>query len=284
MLKLNNVTLVMIDSLDDYCDKSNIRMATMSRILPKILEEVEFGDILSINPFNKNKHLIDKKIEQKVWNRNSSEIHHINWYCEFVVSKLPYLINTDYYLIMQWDGFIVDTNYWNDDFYKFDYIGGGHSLLNGGFSLRKTETMKNIVEIGNPQSLVGVSSEDHLYSCYLDFEKHPNEFNRKNYNLPIHIEWPGNKLINKFCCQIIFNDVDEPKIDYNFGWRTNSFGWHRSGHLGIEFQINQYKKLNIFNNFEIDKIKNYLSVKDIINFDYKMDDYSIDYNESFFNY
>ena len=78
--------------------------------------------------------------------------------------------------------------------------------------------------------------------------------------------------------------MDEPKIDYNFGWRTNSFGWHRSGHLGIEFQINQYKKLNIFNNFEIDKIKNYLSVKDIINFDYKMDDYSIDYNESFFNY
>ena len=37
MLKLDNVTLVMIDTLDDYCDKSNIRIATMSRVLPKIL-------------------------------------------------------------------------------------------------------------------------------------------------------------------------------------------------------------------------------------------------------
>jgi hypothetical protein len=286
MLKLDNVTLVLIDSLDDFCDKTNIRIATMSRILPKILEDVSFGNILSINPFNKNSNLIDKRIEQKIWNRNSEEIHHINWYCEFVVSKLPYIVTTDYYLIMQWDGFIVDTNYWNDDFYKFDYIGGGHSLLNGGFSLRKTEAMKNIIENGNPQSLhlMDVSSEDHLYSCYLDFEKHPTEFNRKNYDLPIHIEWPGNKLINKFCCQIIYNDKELPNVDYNYGWSTNSFGWHRSGHLGIELQINQYKKLNIFTENEINKIKNYLSVKDIINFDYKMEDYSIDYNTEFFNY
>jgi len=63
MLKLDNVTLVMIDSLDDYCDKSNIRIATLSKILPKVLENVQFGNILSINPFNKNKHLIDKNIE-----------------------------------------------------------------------------------------------------------------------------------------------------------------------------------------------------------------------------
>ena len=59
MLKLDNVTLVMIDTLDDYCDKSNIRIATMSRVLPKILEEVEFGDIISINPFNKNSNLFN---------------------------------------------------------------------------------------------------------------------------------------------------------------------------------------------------------------------------------
>ena len=268
MLKLNNVTLVMIDSLDDYCDKSNIRMATMSRILPKILEEVEFSDILSINPFNKNKDLIDKKIEQKVWNRNVAEINHINWYCEFVVSKLPYMIKTDYYLIMQWDGFIINKNNWSNKFFEYDYIGGGHTLLNGGFSLRKTETMRRIVESGNPQiiSNTGVSSEDELYSSYFDF---PAEFQKTKHNVPFHMKWPDETILNKFCS---FMEI------------TDSFGWHRSGHLGIEFQINQYKKLNIFDNFEINKIKNYLSVKDIINFDYKMDDYSIDYNESFFNY
>jgi len=235
MLNLDNVTLVLVDSLDDYCNKSNIRIATISRILPKILENVSFGKMLIVNPFNKNSNLIDKKIEQKIWNRNSNEIEHINWYCEFVVSKLPYLIETDYYLIMQWDGFIVNPNHWTYEFFKFDYIGGGHSLLNGGFSLRKTETMKKIVEIGNPQSLshYGISSEDHLYSCYFDFEKHPNEFSKPNYNLPIHMEWPGNRLINKFCCQIIYNDKFENKIDFNSGNHTNSFGWHISVYLII---------------------------------------------------
>lgn len=285
MLDLKNVTLVLIDTLDDYCDKSNIRIAAMSRILPKILEQVSFGDILSINPFNKNSFLINKKIEQKVWNRNNPEIHSINWYCEFVVSKLPFFVKTDYYLTMQWDGFILNPNHWTDEFYKFDYIGGGHSLLNGGFSLRKTQTMRNLIKKGNPQSLMqyGISSEDHLYSCYFDFEKHPNEFTKPNYDLPMHFEWPGNKIINKFCCQMIYNDPNEDVIDYNFGWTTNSFGWHRSGFLGIEFQINQYKKLNIFNDNEITKIKNFLSVKDIINFDYKMETYSIEYNDEFFN-
>jgi hypothetical protein len=187
---------------------------------------------------------------------------------------------------MQWDGFILNPEKWTNDFYKFDYIGGGHSLLNGGFSLRKTETMRKIVEIGNPQKLAdfGVSSEDHLYSCYFDFAKHPNEFNKPNYDLPIHMEWPGNKLINKFCCQMIYNDKDESEINYNYGWYTNSFGWHRSGYLGIEFQLNQYKKLNVFNDSELNKIKNYLSVKDIVNFDYKMKDYNIDFNNDFFNY
>ena len=32
MLKLDNVTLVMVDSLDDFKDKSNIRIAVMSKI------------------------------------------------------------------------------------------------------------------------------------------------------------------------------------------------------------------------------------------------------------
>ena len=283
MLKLDNVTLVMIDTLDDYCDKSNIRIATMSRVLPKILEEVEFGDIISINPFNKNSNLIDKQIEQKIWNRNNSEIHGINWYCEFVVSKLPYMVKTDYYLIMQWDGFIIDPHNWSDDFYKFDYLGGGHTLLNGGFSLRKTETMRNIVENGNPQILAnnGVSSEDHLYSSYFEF---PFEFNKPKYNLPFYIEWPGNKIINEFCCQMIYNDKNKSQIDYNFGWRLNSFGWHRSGHLGIAFQVNQYKKLNVFNDDEIKKIRNYLLIKETNGIEFNIKDFSIECNESFFNY
>jgi len=268
MLKLHNVTLVMIDTLDDYCDKSNIRIATMSRVLPKILEEVEFGDIISINPFNKNSNLIDKQIEQKVWNRNNNEVHGINWYCEFIVSKLPYMVKTDYYLIMQWDGFIVDSNNWLDDFYKFDYIGGGHTLLNGGFSLRKTKTMRNIIENGNPEILTksGISSEDHLYSSYFKF---PFEFNKPNYDLPFYMEWPGDLILNKFC---------------NFMRINSSFGWHRSGELPIKYCVKRYEDLHIFSQSEIKTIRNYLLLKETNGIEYNIKDFSLEYNESFFNY
>jgi len=268
MLKLDNVTLIMIDTLDDYCNKSNIRIATMSRILPKILEEIEFGDIISINPFNKNNDLIDKQIEQKIWNRNNNEIHGINWYCEFVVSKLPYMVKTDYYLIMQWDGFIIDPHNWSDDFYKFDYLGGGHTLLNGGFSLRKTETMKNIVENGNPQILAnnGVSSEDHLYSSYF---KLPKESNKPKYDLPFYIEWPNDFILNKFC---------------NFMKINDSFGWHRSSELPIKYCIKRYEELNIFSQSEIKIIRNYLLIKETNDIEFNIKDFSIECNESFFNY
>jgi len=268
MLKLDNVTLVMIDSLDDYCDKSNIRIATMSRVLPKILEEVEFGDIISINPFNKNKDLIDKQIEQKVWNRNNNEIHSINWYCEFIVSKLPYMVKTDYYLIMQWDGFIIDPHNWSDDFYKFDYLGGGHTLLNGGFSLRKTETMKNIVENGNPQILAnyGVSSEDGLYSSYF---KLPKEFQKKEFDLPFYLEWPGENILSKFC---------------SFMFMNKSFGWHRSAYLSIMSSIKNYKDLQIFSELELKNIKNYCLLKETNDIEFNIKDFSIECNESFFNY
>jgi hypothetical protein len=268
MLKLDNVTLVMIDSLDDYCDKSNIRIAVLSKILPKMLEGVQFGNILSINPFNKNKHLIDKNIEQLIWKRNTENVSHINWYCEFVVSKLPYLITTDYYLIMQWDGFIMNPNKWRDLFFNYDYIGGGHTLLNGGFSLRKTETMRRIVESGNPQiiSSNGVSSEDELYSSYFDF---PPEFQKRKHNVPFHMEWPDENILNKFCSFMEIKD---------------SFGWHRNSFLSIHSIMNQYKSLNIFSDSELKKLKNFCLLKETMDVNYDMKDYSIDYNDNFFNY
>jgi hypothetical protein len=268
MLKLNNITVVLIDTLDDFCDKSNIRIAIMSRILPKILENVEFGEVLIINPFNKNKSLIDFNQNQIVWNRPDSKVTGVNWYSEFVVSKLPYLIKTDYYLIIQWDGFFVNHFNWNDIFLNYDYIGGGHTILNGGFSLRKTETMIKILEKGNPQSLtsIGINNEDQLYSSYLNLpKKHKNISNPK---LPFYIKMPKENIVNKFCS---FNHDN-----------NNSFGWHRNGNLSTSFCIKQYNRLNIFSIQEMANIKNYLLIKETNNIEYNIKDFSIEYNDKFF--
>jgi hypothetical protein len=266
MLKLNNVTLVMIDSLDDFKDKSNIRIAVMSKVLPKILEQVQFGDIISVNPFNKNKHLINPNIEQLVWNRNKPEIDKIDWYCEFIVSKIPYMVSTDYYLIMQWDGFILNPTEWRESFLQYDYIGGGHTLLNGGFSLRNTKTMRRIIEEGNPQLITtqGVSTEDELYSSYFKF---PKEFQKKEYNTPFNMDWPHDLILYKFC---------------SFMSMGESFGWHRSGMLSIHSIMKQYESLDVFSKDELTTIRNYCLYKEMYNRPYEQ--YSIDYSEDFFNY
>lgn len=72
-------------------------------------------------------------------------------YSEFTLKKLVNYINTEFCLISQWDGFIVDFDKWNSDFLSYDYIGAPwfwkHNKTlggNGGFSLRSKRIMEFI--------------------------------------------------------------------------------------------------------------------------------------------
>ena len=114
-----------------------------------ILEDINFGDVLLINPFNDNANLIDEKFDT-LWGYDfDSNIRNIMWYSNFIIKKLPHLIKTDYYLIVQWDGFPLFfndlENNWKSDFLNFEFLGGGHSVYNGGFSLRTKKCMKEVI-------------------------------------------------------------------------------------------------------------------------------------------
>ena len=57
------------------------------------------------------------------------------------------LLETDYYLIIEWDGFIVNPRAWTEEFYQYDYIGAPFPFKmdicgNGGFSLRSKKFLK----------------------------------------------------------------------------------------------------------------------------------------------
>ena len=60
MLDLSNVTLVSIDSAADHLSKNNIRLAAMSRVFRKIIENINF----SFPPFILKK-IRDKYAEKK---------------------------------------------------------------------------------------------------------------------------------------------------------------------------------------------------------------------------
>lgn len=64
-------------------------------------------------------------------------------YSQFVMKELFAHIDTDFALLVQWDGFVVNAAAWSDEFLDQDYLGAkwifytdGHNVGNGGFSLR----------------------------------------------------------------------------------------------------------------------------------------------------
>ena len=70
-------------------------------------------------------------------------------YNEFILTKLGDYIDTTHFLIIQYDGFIVNPEMWNDEWLELDYIGApclSNALTsqNGGFSLRSTKLIKEV--------------------------------------------------------------------------------------------------------------------------------------------
>lgn len=73
-------------------------------------------------------------------------------YDNFVVNQLHKDITTDYVLMIQFDGFILNASQWNNLFLHYDYIGapwpshnhGKYNVGNGGFSLRSRKLCEEI--------------------------------------------------------------------------------------------------------------------------------------------
>lgn len=84
-------------------------------------------------------------------------------YSEFVIKGLDQYIQTNHVLIVQWDGFIIHPDLWQQCFLEFDYIGapwptkGGLLVGNGGFSLRS----KKLLNALQDEVIVAKHPEDH---------------------------------------------------------------------------------------------------------------------------
>lgn len=74
-------------------------------------------------------------------------------YDSFCIKELYKYVDTEFCLICQWDGFIVNYNRIKPYFFHFDYIGAPFyhdtksELGNGGFSLRSKKFLKTVAEL-----------------------------------------------------------------------------------------------------------------------------------------
>lgn len=96
-------------------------------------------------------------------------------YSTFIIKELYKYFDTEFVLVVQHDGYIINADSWDDDFYNYDYIGASwiyehkRNVGNGGFSLRSKKLQ---VILGVDEMIKICGHEDQsiciLYSEYLE--------------------------------------------------------------------------------------------------------------------
>ena len=134
---LSDVTVVVIDSVEPAL----VRFA-----LEDTLQQIEPADALVFSD-------VDPRISGVRWIEKTSgsydEAANLLWY------QVPAMVRTSHFLVMQWDGWVLDGEAWEPGWLNLDYIGApwwhgdGHDVGNGGFSLRSTELARWVAH--NPQ-------------------------------------------------------------------------------------------------------------------------------------
>jgi hypothetical protein len=159
-------------------------------------------------------------------------------YNQFVISELNSFIDTDFCLLIQPDGFIVNPHLWRDEFFQYDYIGAlwpkslfesypqGTNVGNGGFSLRSKKFLQT------------VSENIKTYSFMKDFGLNKNEdffLLKTNYDnlIDLGLKIAPPEVAIKFSIESLNDDFSE-YID-----TSQSFGFH--GYHS--YTINHIKKI-----------------------------------------
>ena len=144
MVKLNNVTLVAV---------SSVRINETINALIKSMSGIQYKEVIFIShekSINLPKDIIFKKC---------NKLNNIIDYNNFILYELVNYIETDFVLLIQYDGYVLRPNKWNDIFLTFDYIGapwpknvhynGNLNIRvgNGGFSLRSKKILNVLNEL-----------------------------------------------------------------------------------------------------------------------------------------
>jgi hypothetical protein len=133
-LNLKRITPICIDgrNIDDQ------KLLHYQKIILYMLDNIEFNEIVFIGTR-------DLEIQGvrfiKIDNMSIGE------YSRFCIKELDSYYSSDFCLVFQDDGFIINPRLWDDEFLEYDYIGApwplsigwpkeGMQVGNGGFSLR----------------------------------------------------------------------------------------------------------------------------------------------------
>lgn len=174
-LELPNVTLVCVTSV-------NVQRAI--KALQYSVKNIEFKNVLLLTS---EECVLDNIDVIKI-----NPILNTDEYSKFIVYELHKYINTEFALIIQEDGFVVNAEQWDGLFLEYDYIGAPWPIPeddfsfkdsygnlqrvgNGGFSLRSKKLLRLASELDIEwKSYFGFYNEDGFFCCH---NKHIYEAN-----------------------------------------------------------------------------------------------------------
>lgn len=223
-ISLPNATLVIIDCI-------NLNRA---QIALNICEKyINFGAVKLLT------HLEDLKDVRIVKIEN---IDSIKKYSHFCIKKLNDYIDTEYCLLIQYDGFVLNSEKWLPEFLEYDYIGAPDMIVdkekvgvdddrksgNGGFSLRSKKLLELLQKSEEIDANINFGEDYMICYIYRDFLKSKG------------IKFAQEELANKFSSDTIHFELNSKNI--------KSFGFH-----GLNINLNYF----FSNNPEFIDIKKY---------------------------
>ena len=107
----------------------------------------------SQNAFPLNNRLVFSDVEGD-WDASDfikiDPINSVQGYCEFLLKHAWKFVKTEFFIVLQYDGFVLNGNHFSETFLAYDYIGAPwphfdfHKVGNGGFSLRSRRLMQAV--------------------------------------------------------------------------------------------------------------------------------------------
>ncbi len=222
-INLSNVTLLGIDCVD-------------VKRLQEVINICELGIDFAESKILSSLPLDDKRLI------NIPHIGSIKEFSRFCLGELYKYVNTEYVLLVQYDGFVLNPKSWKNEFLNYDYIGApwfvSDNFVNnfkfpkelhntfvvgcGGFSLRSKKFLEISAKLSNEEKLSKKHPED-VVVCVWDRDKFEKEGMR-------------------------FADADLAKdfsIEGDLFTYENQFGFHGFEWTNIDTWIDNHKEFTI---------------------------------------
>jgi hypothetical protein len=141
MINLDNVTLLCVDCIHPQLALKAIDISTRG---------INFGKIKLITDVS-NRTIGSSVNINNLFVYTTGLVTDIRTYSKFIINNLINYIDTDYCLIIQYDGYVLNPSAWDYRFLDYDYIGApwwDRVVGNGGFSLRSKKFLEATSKLG----------------------------------------------------------------------------------------------------------------------------------------